>query len=110
KPMTEDHPLFSRDEFHQVLLDLFRLLFLCQPQPSGKPCDMSIDDDTFIDAERVSEDDVGRLAPNAIQVCEFLHRARHSPAMFLDQLAATRLDILGFVPEKAGRLDLLLEF
>jgi len=69
-----------------------------------------VHDDADVDVERIAQNDVGGLAPDAIQLRQFLHRARHVAAVTDDEFAAARPDVLRLVPKKTRRLDSLFQF
>src|ERR1035437_4419801 len=64
EPVAEQRPLFLRHELHQLLLDFYRVRLFRQAKAVGKPRDVRIHNDADVDAERVSENDVRRLAPD----------------------------------------------
>ena len=74
----------------------------------GQSRNVRIHDDTGVDAERVSEDDISGLSPDAVEVRQFLHRARYLAAVLFHECAAAILDALRLVVKKASRFDRLL--
>jgi len=76
----------------------------------GQPRDVRVHDHAGVDAERIAQNDIGGFASDAVEVRQFLHRARHLAVVLPDQFAATGLDVLRLVPKKARRPDGLLEF
>ena len=108
--MTEHHPVGARNKFLQRDLDFLRRLFRRQTKPPGQSPHVRIDDDALVDAERVAEHDVGRLAPHPGQGDERIHRRRHLAAVRLDEHAAAVLDALSLVAKQADPLDVLLQF
>ena len=70
---------------------------------------MGVDDDAFVQAEGVAEDDVRGLPADARELHELGHRARHLAAVALDEGAAEALERLRLVAEEAGGLDERLE-
>ena len=110
EPVTEQRPLLLRHERHQIPLNFLRRLLPCQSEPLRQPCDVGVHDDTNVDAERVAQNDVGRLAPDAAQLDQFLHGLRDLPAVFFNDSLAGRPEVARFVPKKAGGLDGLFQF
>ena len=109
EPMTEQRPLLLRNERHQLRFNLHGVLLFREAETIGQASDVRVHDDTNVDVERVSQNHVRRLAPNAVELNQFLHRARHLAAVTFDEFAAARLDVLRLVAEKACRLDGLLQ-
>ena len=64
--------------------------FFRQPEPVRQPRDVRVHDDADLDAEGVAENDVRRLAPDAGQRDQLLHRARHFAAVFFHERARSR--------------------
>ena len=89
-PTVEDQqvghegPLFFRHYPAELLLDLILFFTLRQSEPVGHPGDVSVHRDPLTEAEDISQHDVGRLAPDARQADEFLHRSRHLPTMLIE--------------------------
>jgi hypothetical protein len=110
EPVAEQQPVFLRQQFHQREFDFFRRPLRDQSEPVRKPHRVRVHDDADDHAERVAEDDVRRLAPDAVELDQFLHRARHFATVMLDEFAAAILDVLGLAAEKSGGLDELLQF
>ena len=75
-----------------------------------QPHRVRVHDDADDHAERVAEDDVRRLTPDAVKLDQFLNRARHFAAVALDEFAAAILDVLRLAAEKSGGLDEPLQF
>jgi hypothetical protein len=110
KPVAEQQPVFLRQQFHQRKFDFFRRQFRDQAEPVRKPHRVRVHNDADNHAERVSQNDVRRLAPDAVELDQFLHRARNFATVTLDEFAATILNVLRLAAEKSGRLDELLQF
>ncbi len=70
---------------------------------------MSIDHQSRL-AEDMAEQHVGGFAANAGQSQQLLHPARDVTAETFQDCACRRLQRLGLLPEKTGRLDELLNF
>ena len=60
-------------------------------------------------AEGRAQHHVGRLAADAGQLDQRVQVLRHLAAVFVDQLPAAGLDVLGLVAEEAGALDGLFQ-
>jgi len=110
EPVAEIQPVFLRQQFHQRDLDFFRRLFCRQTEPMRQSYHVRVHDDADDHVERIAENDVCRLAPDAVELDQFLHRARHLAAVTLDEFAAAILDVLRLAAEKSGGLDELLQF
>ena len=110
EPVAEQQPVFLRQKFHQREFDFFRRPFSNQPEPVRQSHCVRVHDDADDHVERIAEDDVRRLAPDAVELDQFLHRARHFAAVALDEFAAAILDVLRLATEKSGGLDELLQF
>ena len=67
--VAKAHPLFFRDNGHQVGFDLVRIVFGREAQALRQAHDMGVDADG-VAAETVAEDDVGGLAADAGQADE----------------------------------------
>src|SRR5262249_16812409 len=92
-PVIEHHPIFLRQQLHQVLLDLYRIGVRRKSEPAAHAADVRVDGDAG-HAERVAEDDVGRLAADAREADQFFQRVGHVAAVLLHNLTATLLDTL----------------
>ena len=71
--VSKPSPLFAGHERHQIPLNLFGLLLLCQAQPSGDALDMGVYRDAFLNAEGGAQDDGSRFAPDAGQLEHLVH-------------------------------------
>ena len=69
------------------LLDLHRVGVHGQAEAPAEPADVRVDRDAG-DGEGVAEDHVGRLAADAGQLHQLLHRRGHLAAVLLDELPA----------------------
>src|SRR5437879_10453641 len=78
--VRELNPLFPRDNLHQILLHLFRILIARQIQPLRESQDVRIHHDPARDPIRRSENDIARLSCHARQRQYFFHRAWHFSA------------------------------
>lgn len=108
--MAEKGPVVLRDEFHEVGLDLYRVVLTAEVESEGEAGNVSIDDDADVFAEGIAEDDVGGFASHAAEGGEFFHGIGNAAAVPFDDRLATGFDAFGFVPKKAGGLDGFLEF
>ena len=108
--VREIDPIFSRHNFHKRALDRLRRGGARETHAAGKPRDVSINNNTFSNAEGRAENDIGGLAPNAIELKQFSHCTRDAPAVFLSDRSTTIADGARLVPKKTGGADHLLEF
>src|SRR5271170_7369550 len=110
EPVAEIQPVFLRQQFHQRYLYFFRRLFRDKAKPMRQPYHVRIHDDADNYVKRISQNNICRLSPDAVELEQFLHRARHFAAVTLDEFAAAILDVLRLAAEKSGGLDELLQF
>ncbi len=82
----------------------------CEVEAFGDSFDVGVDDDAGVDAEGVSEDDVGGFAGDSSEGEEFFHRARDLAAEALADGGHGLVDGEGFVAEEAEGLDEGLDF
>ena len=73
QPVGEECPLIPVAELHEILLDLHGIIICCEAESQGEAADMSVDNDPFVDAESVSQDDIGGLAARSGNGGKFLH-------------------------------------
>jgi len=105
----DEGPFVPGNESAELLLDLVLFFTLRQSEPVGHPGDVSVHRDSLTEAEDISQHDVGRLAPDARQADELLHRSRHLTSVLLDQHLAAADDAFGLVSVEAGGADRLLQ-
>ena len=106
----KQNPFFLRDHLHQILFDFLRIGVARKIEPVGEPGHVRIHDYAHGDAKRRAQHDVRRFSRHARQRQQFLHRARHFAAKFLDDFFARAHDGFGLIPEKARWPDVLFEF
>ncbi len=82
--MAEVDPLFLRHESHQVLFDLFGVLFLGQAQPAADARHVSIHHDSRGDTARGTQYDIGGFAPYPRQLDQGLEVAWDLAAVLAD--------------------------
>jgi len=99
----------SRDQPHQVLLDLFRIGLAGQPKTMGQPAHVSIDDDALIFPEGVAQDDVRRFSPDSGKPVQLLHGIGNLSSMFRHDRRRRAANAFGFASKKSGRTDQLFE-
>jgi hypothetical protein len=102
-------PTLSRYDSHKILLDLDRIRILGQAQPPGYPTHVRVHDNPFLQAEGVSQHDIGCFSSHPGEPRQGLHGFRDFPVMFLYQNPTTGLDGSCFVPKKSSRSDPVLE-
>src|SRR5688500_11038851 len=66
-------PFIARKERHQLALDLYRILLLCQAEADAEPSHVGIDDDSLASSECVSENDIGGFPSDTRQHAQLLH-------------------------------------
>ncbi len=95
--MAEQGPFLPGDELHQVGLDSNGILCGAEPQPLGKSAHVGIDDDPNIHTEGITEDHVGRLAPDPRQFGQSRNRRWHFATVLGEDHSAGGLDVLRLV-------------
>src|ERR1017187_1821389 len=106
----EINPVFSRNHFHQGLFDLFRCRLPGQSQATRQSHDVRIHDNTFRFAIGDAENDIGRLAADAVELDEFTERVGYFAVMCFRDVLATIADGAGLVAEEAGAANQGFEF
>src|SRR5437870_357627 len=99
--MREETPFLTRDEPHQVALDLDWIVVLRQAESLREPPDVRIDDDALRIAE-LRGDDVRRLARNSGQTDEVLEPPRHLPVELFQQHFHRASKRFRLLPVEAG--------
>ena len=99
--VRQESPLVLRNNFHQIALDLVRVLLRSQAQELREARHVRVDDDAW-NAKSVPEDDVGGLAANARQLHQAFQIGRHLAAMAHDERLRTADDVARLVVEEAG--------
>lgn len=97
-------PFFGGEELHQVVFNFHRIGVLRQPESSAETADVGIDDHAG-DTERIAEDDVGGLAPDAGELREGFEAGGYLAMMFFHQSLGASDDVLGLVVVEAGGFD-----
>ena len=100
QPVAHDRPLLARDQRGQVGLDLDRILLLGQLHAPRQPAHVGVHGDAR-DAERMAEDDVGRLAPDARQLDQIVELAGHLTAVTLRERGPQTDQRLGLGAEES---------
>lgn len=108
--MAELGPVVLRDEFHEVLLDLFGIGFAREAEAVGEAAYVGVHDDADVDVEGVAEDDVGGLAADPVEGGEFLHCFGDIAAVVVDEFAAGGLDVLRLRAVEADAANVFSEF
>jgi len=107
--MTEGNPPVLRHQFHQILLDFFRCLFVGQFQSVGDAENMRVHYDAAGDAEGRSQDHIGGFARDPGEGEQLFHRARNLPAVILHDLGGRGDNVFRLVAEEARGMDLPLQ-
>jgi hypothetical protein len=103
-------PLVLRHDAHEVLLDLHRVDGVVgQVEPVADARHVRVDGDADVLVVRVAEHDVGRLAADAGELGELVHRGRHLAAVPLGEGRPHRPQAFGLVAVEPRGLDVLLE-
>ena len=103
--MREGDPTVLRNELHQVMLDLLRLVVDRKLKPAREAQDMRVDDHADGDLIPAPAHDVGRLAGDAGKLEQLFHGLRDLVAEALDDGFGGALDGLGLIAEEAGGAD-----
>ena len=103
--MAQCRPVGLRNQLHQFLLNLFRRFALGQAKPTGHSENMRVNNDAFVLAEYIAQYDVGRLAANAGQGDELLHRVGNIAIEPLDDFPTGILNVFCLIAEKSRRSD-----
>src|SRR5690348_14533882 len=107
--MTKQRPSLLWNKPHQVLLNLFGVLFFGQSKPLRQARHMRVHHHAHVDVKGVSEHDVRGLAADAAERDQFVHRAGNITAETLGQRLAASLDAPGLIAKKTGRLNFLFQ-
>ena len=102
-------PLFTRQQIIEFLFNLYRIFCLYNAEPATNSRNVCVDNHSAGDSVGIAKHHVGCLASYARELNELLYRARNSPIVLIHERLATGLDVLGFVTEKSGTPDGLLE-
>ena len=102
--MVRVAPERLRHDLLQFRFDVIDGLARRQPRPVAHPVDVGVDGEGLF-AERRVEYDVCRLAADAWKLLQLFARARHLPAMMVDQRLAEQDDVFCLGVEQADRLD-----
>src|SRR5688500_2753153 len=100
--VAEHRPALPREQRHQVLLDLDRVLVRREREARGEPLHVGVDHDALVDPERVAEDHVRGLAAHAWKRRELVERAGDFAAVLAHHRAREADDVLRLVPEEPG--------
>ena len=109
QPPRERVPFEIGENLHQVAFHLDGIGLVRESQAVRHALHVRVDDHTDMRAERVAEDDVGRLASDAGQREELLHGPRDLAIEFVEDAGGHPLKALGLVPVETGRAYRLLE-
>jgi hypothetical protein len=108
--VRELHPLIFGDEFHEVLFDFVLILIFSESQSLGESMDMGVNGDACGYPVSVEKDDVGGFPRDSWDLYQLFHGVRNFAMVFLNEEAATVLDVLGFVMVETCGADILLQF
>lgn len=105
QPVTDHGPVFPVHQFLKIDFNLFRGGRLGKTQPVGKALHVGVDHDSLIDAECVSEYDVGGFSADSSQLDEGGHGWGNFAVVLFDQSLTALADISGLAPEKPNATD-----
>src|SRR2546425_8870021 len=100
--MREENPLLSRNDLHQVLLDLLWIVVLRQFQSSRDAMDVGVHDQTFGLAEPGAQDDVGGFAGHSWQREQVIHVLGNLAAELADDFSRRANNRFRFIAKKTG--------
>ena len=109
EPMAPIRPMLPWHQFHQVLLDLFRIGLASQSEPLRESDNVGVNHDALIFAECVAQDHIRGLPPNARQLPQFSHRFRHTPFVLCDECRGRCANARRFVPKETRRANCALQ-
>jgi len=75
--VRQKRPIFSRKQRHQCLLDFYWIRFTSEPETDRQTTHVRVDDDTLVDSECISKNDVSCLATDAWKVNQLPHCRRN---------------------------------
>ena len=111
--VADEGPFALRDHFHEVVFDFDGVLGVfarpCKTKARGEATDVGVHDDAFVFSEGRAEHDIGRLARDAGQRKQVVHRVGNFSAEFIDDHSAGLLNVPRFLPKKARRVNRLLD-
>src|SRR4051812_36166121 len=107
--VRDGRPVILRKKRHQLALDLNWILLTREAEPDAEAPDVRIDNYAFVPMKCVSEYHVGRLAPDAGQLDELVHRGGHLAVVALYQCLAQADEALCLVTEEPRAPNDLLE-
>ncbi len=109
EPMAEVCPVTPRNHFHKVLFDFDWVGVTGEFQAARQTCDVGIDDDTFVPAKSIPENDVSGLAADPCEGGEGLHGAGNFAIVLRCDVRRRGADVLCFAPEETGCADQILQ-
>ncbi len=107
--VREQRPLLSRHDLHQILLDFHCVGLTREAQTKRHPRDVRVDHDPLVLPECVAEDDVRRLATDAREMRELVHRTRDLAAVLVHDRPSHAHETLRLVAEEPRALDAVLQ-
>ncbi len=102
-------PLFLRNDFHQIELNLDGVIILRQTNSLAHPAHVSIDRDAG-DSEGIPQNDIRRFSSHPGKGHQIFEGFLDFPPKSLHQFLAAFLDRFGFISVESGRSNLLLQF
>ena len=110
EPVAEEAPRIPWNEGEEVGLDFSGIRLGGEAEALGEAADMGVDDDALLEAECVSEHDVGGFAADARKGGEFLHTVRNASPVAFEEGGGAGLEAAGLGPEEPGGFDEGLKF
>jgi hypothetical protein len=109
QPVRGYHPLFRRQESHEVFFHLLRCPCPREAQALGEPQDVRVHDDSGRLSESGAQHHVGGLARDPRKGQQLGHGIRHAASEVVGQPLAGALDGLRLVAEETRALDQLFD-
>ena len=107
--VAEQGPLAGRDKLLEVSFDSFGRRFLGEPEAVRQSGDVGVHDDALVEGEGISENHVGRLAPDTPKLNELFHGAWHLPAVLFYEGSTALLNAFRFIAKESCGFDRLFQ-
>ena len=107
--MRQQSPQVARHQDHQILFNCIGICGRGQTQTLRQAFDMGVDRYALRVMEGIPQHDVGRFAPHAWQLHEFVHRGRDFSMVLGEEHAAAALDAVRFLAIETSGLNIFGE-